>query len=541
MAGYEGLEAVVLTRPGLEPALRIAVTLCSAAALSLISTPVEWWWFHPVVYLPMFWVIRPDRPRANFAYGWLYGAAGVALLFRWIVDTIALFSNIPLIPAIGILVLFGSVFGSPWALVWAAQPALRARLGWGWVLAWPALVVVVDWVSSFLLLFPFQHGVTLYRVAPLWQLVSVTGIWGATFLVVAWNTAIAEAGYRWSEDRAFPWLPPMVAVGATAAIGLWGANRFTRIEEALRAAPTLRIAQLQSPHGMDWRMSHPPLEALEEWIALTRRVPKGSADVVVWPEAACPYDLNADPKAAKLVGDLAREGHFSIVVGSGARETEIEAATGKRRTRLFNTVYFIGDNGEIGGRYDKMVPLPFGEYLPFSESMPWLLGWVEGVGDFKAGATPTVWDSGKAKLASPICYEAILGRVCRLFGDPDLLINVTNDAWFGDTASPHQHAMLAAERATELGIPLYRSAYTGISMTVEPHGWIHAETDPFTEVSRIVTVRIGHVQTIYARFGDWFVGLCALGLTAGWGIDRARRRIASPSPSSGSRPDGPPA
>jgi apolipoprotein N-acyltransferase len=525
--------------PRVDTAVRIAVTLACAAVLSLISTPFEWWWFHPVVYLPMFWVIRPGKTRANLLYGWLYGAFGVALIFRWIVGTIVTFSHtFNLVTAFGVLCLFGAVFGSPWALVWAAWPELRARLGSWWVLAFPALLVVVDWISSFILLFPFQHGVTLYRVPTLWQLVSITGIWGPTFLVVVWNTSLAEGWLRWRAQRRAAWLPPAAVGAATAAIAVWGAARFTRIEKMLESAPALRVAQLQSAHGMQWRMSHDSSEAWDEWMALTQRLPPGSVDLVVWPEAACPYDLNADKRHAEALAQLARDGGFALVVGAGAREKQQDPQTGKVRWRLFNTVYFFGPTGQPPGRYDKMVPLPFGEYLPFSESMPWLLGWIEGVGDFKAGTTPTVWDSGKGRLASPICYEAILGRVCRLFDDPDLLVNVTNDAWFGDTASPHQHAMLAAERATELGIPMYRSAYTGKSMAVEPHGFIHAETTPFEETARIVTVRLGRVDTIYGRFGDWFVGVCALGLAGGYAADRVRRRAASSASTPSASGDG---
>jgi len=89
---------------------------------------------------------------------------------------------------------------------------------------------------------------------------------------------------------------------------------------------------------------------------------------------------------------------------------------------------------------------------------------------------------------------------------------VTNDAWFGDTSGPHLHAMLASARSTELGIPMFRSAYTGVSMVVEPHGKILYETNPFQRVNRIAQVRMASIPTLYRRLGDWFVTLCAAGL-----------------------------
>jgi apolipoprotein N-acyltransferase len=198
---------------------------------------------------------------------------------------------------------------------------------------------------------------------------------------------------------------------------------------------------------------------------------------------------------------------------------------GEVQTHVFNSVYWFGPDGEEVGRYDKMVPLPFGEYLPFGQHLPDLADAL-GIGDFRAGTEPVVFDTRFGRAASPICYEAILPGVVRRFGDVDLLITVTNDAWFGDTANPHQHAMLAAVRATELGIPVVRTAYTGISMVVEPHGAIHYETRPFEQVSRIVTVRNASVDTIYGRLGDWFVLLCALGLFGALGAAEVRRRSA---------------
>ena len=181
-------------------------------------------------------------------------------------------------------------------------------------------------------------------------------------------------------------------------------------------------------------------------------------------------------------------------------------------------------DGEVAGRYDKMVPLPFGEYLPLGETFPWLADLIQGPGSFRAGDAPVVFEGAKARMATPICYEAILGYVCRWYERPDLLVNVTNDAWFGQTAASPLHGMLAAIRAVELGIPLYRSAYTGLSFAAEPHGVIHSDTQLFEKVHRIITVRVTRFDTPYARYGDWFVALCVFGLVGALGAaGRARR------------------
>jgi apolipoprotein N-acyltransferase len=164
--------------------------------------------------------------------------------------------------------------------------------------------------------------------------------------------------------------------------------------------------------------------------------------------------------------------------------------------------------------YDKMVPLPFGEYLPLGTTFPWLADYIKGPGDFRAGTEALVFEMGGARLATPICYEGILGYLCDDFDSPDLFLNLTNDAWFGETSASDLHGMLVAIRAVELGVPVFRSTYSGTSFVVEPHGEIYAETKIFEPSHQVVPVRMATFDTPYRRFGDWFVWLCMLILAA---------------------------
>ena len=167
--------------------------------------------------------------------------------------------------------------------------------------------------------------------------------------------------------------------------------------------------------------------------------------------------------------------------------------------------------------YDKLVPLPFGEYIPFASTFPVLAEWIRGPGNFRAGTDPLVFDVGGVRFATPICYEGILSYVCARYPSPDLLINVTNDAWFGTGAASDLHGMLVMARAVEMGVPVVRSAYTGTSFVVVPSGRVYAKTPLFADVSDVVPLPRSTVSTVYARFGDWFVALCAIGLgLVGW-------------------------
>ncbi|MEQ1567226.1 MAG: apolipoprotein N-acyltransferase [Myxococcota bacterium] len=494
-------------------------TVLAAAALPLLAAPYDLHALHWIVYLPMFWALDPVDVRRNRRLAWLYGTVGVGLLFWWIVHTIVVFSPIPWFGAVPILGLFAAVFGAPYIALWPAVHPLRRVIGPWWVVVFPALEVVIEWVSMKVLLFPYQHGVSQYRFPYTWQLASVTGVWGLSYLVFLVNAALAEVLYRARESRPFPVGPVVGAAAAWVATVAFGAWRYSSVTERVEAAPVLKVAQLQSDKGMEYRMSHSPREAWNEWLAATQQIPPGAVDLVVWPEGASPYDLNETPGrrnlARELLSEEARRGGHQLVIGGGTRIREADAEMGEARTRVFNSVYVFDRDGTELGHYDKMVPLPFGEYLPLAKYLPRGLASGLNIGDFEAGTEPRVFDVGAAHLATPICYEAILPDTCRRFEGATLLVNGTNDAWFGDTASPHQHAMLAASRSIELGVPMIRSAYTGVSMVVEANGDIHDETEPFTAVSRPVQVHLASFETPYRRFGNWFVGVCLLVVVVG--------------------------
>ena len=242
---------------------------------------------------------------------------------------------------------------------------------------------------------------------------------------------------------------------------------------------------------------------------------------------------------------LAKRKNTEILVGAGSVEF-YEKGDGTWGFTAYNSTYFFDAFQSPAVRYDKMVPLPFGEYLPFTDYFPWIKEYIRGPGDFERGTVPLVYQGRSARFATPICYEAILPSVCNQYEDAELLVNVTNDAWFGDTSETWQHGMLTTFRSVELGIPLYRSTVTGTSFLVEPHGRVFHQTETFTAYNRIIPVRKGRVWTLYGAlvpYGlqDWLIWLCMLGLLGvvviGPWVRRRQADPVSPPGSAGSSPD----
>ncbi len=627
-------------------ALRVAVAVASAFLLSALVAPWGYYRLHWVAYLPMLWTLRRDTPRQNLWLALIYGTVAEALIFSWIPGTITLFSNLPVVVAWAVHALFAAVFGCPYFFVFGWLHRWRDRMGGLWILVLPAWLVVVEWLTMVFILFPYNQGVSQYREPWVWQIASVTGVWGVSWLVLFFNAAFAEGIFRAREGRPFPVRWAGAAVGVLMGVVGFGAWRYAMVEAYLTSSPVKHFFQVQSDHTMIYRLTHPKSETFGFWTQATSGLQPGEADVLVWPEGASPYDLNVGT-AIQLLWDLADDKQVDFIVGSGTRERDPDPSMDERqRVRIFNSVYFlsrtrrrlgeepatvVGDLAalEAGGcdldrghvftvmeafalselaaqqasacaeplsarlasmrenssvddealrqlaadesawsmlrmytavfdaplaedwfrrsrgearwhlreagcetgdcrfisarcskkdcdvypeapHYDKMVPLPFGEYLPLAETFPWLATVIQGPGNFRAGVDPVVFDADGLRIATPICYEGILGYVCDDYVGSDILVNVTNDAWFGSTAASDLHGMLVAVRAIELGKPIFRSAYSGVSFVVEPHGRIHDETELFKKVSRVVDVRLGSVWTLYSVLGDWFVALCML-------------------------------
>lgn len=505
---------------------RLAAALTSGLLLYVISPPMNLHFLHWVSFVPLLLVMREDDPRGNFMLGWLSGYAAVSTLFFWLAESIIRFSNIPAFLSLQVVHLFAFAVGLPYAIVFPLAPRLRRVFGVGWVFFLPAVQVAVEFVTP--ALFPYFQGVSQYRVAATWQLASVTGVYGVTYLVMLTNCAVAElilatrAGER----------PNLRALSAVVGLflgnigfGLW---RAAEVEAAVAAMPRIKVSQIQQGITMEERMQSSPGEAMMSWVKTTEQLRGEKVDLVIWPEGATPYD----PRIAKVgqrMTYLARYIDAPIVFGGGYVEEKTSPISGEPYYEQRNSIYLMSRQGELVTRYDKMVPLPFGEYIPGAETFPILREWIRGPGNFKAGEVPVVFslpDQPEITFTTPICYEAILSRLVRTqLSDGQLMVNVTNDGWFGDTSAPHQHAMLSAVRAVELGVPIVRIAYTGVSMRISPTGKIEDETEPFTDVLRVIETPVGRVPTVYSKIGDAYAWLNLAGVIAGFVL--FRRRVAA--------------
>jgi len=415
---------------------------------------------------------------AAFAIGWAFGMGYFLAGTYWI--------------GAPFLVEFDSFgWAMPLALVLfpaglALFPALAcagARLYWK--PGWPRIVVLaLAWTLAALLRGHIFTGLPWNLIGygftgspQLLQSVSVIGIYGLTLLAVLLSGAPAALGdVDPAASGARPWLFPALMVAVFALLFAGGALR-------LSGAPAAYV------DGVSLRIVHPNIDQIEKWkpenrnrilelmLDLSDRAvsPEHSgvadANVLIWPEVALPFLLLEDDNARSAIAALLPP-QTRLFTGAIIRE---KVAAGQP-AKFYNGLLVIDDTGALTGRYDKVHLVPFGEFLPFQEALEsiGLRQLTRLRGGFTPGPGPKVMAMEGLPPFSPlVCYEAIFpGAVTPPGARPAWLLNVTNDAWFGNSTGPRQHFQQARVRAVEEGLPLVRAANAGISAVIDPYGRI---------------------------------------------------------------------
>jgi apolipoprotein N-acyltransferase len=409
------------------------------------------------------------------------------------------------------------VLGLPAVL--AAFPAFGfalARLLWspgaGRLFAFAAALTVGEWLRGHLFTgFPWNSpGMALgQHLWPL-QAASVVGLYGLTLLACLIGAAPALLGTG-APGRS-RWPAPAAAGVALAVLLGHGALRVPG--EGLPALPDVHLRLMQPNLPQDAKFHPANRDAImRHYLGLSAGA-DGLAGIthLVWPESAFPFLLHRDPEALAWIADLLPPG-TTLITGAARMGDPLP---GEAAGRFYNAVQVVAHDGAILGAYDKTHLVPFGEYVPAPvEALIRAAGLREFVaipGGFSPAARRLpLAVPGLPPVAASVCYEAIFpGAVVAEGPRPSLILNVTNDAWFGATPGPHQHFAQARLRAVEEGLPLVRAANTGISAVVDPYGRVLQALPLGAEGVLDAGVPAALPATLYSRYGDRIVCLLLL-------------------------------
>jgi apolipoprotein N-acyltransferase len=468
-----------------------------------------------VAWVPLVVAMHRQTARRAGLLGWLAGLTMNVAGFFWLQNMLQTFSGFPA-PVCFLFVL----------VVCAYQGGRIGLLGWLYGRAsargWPAaLVFAAAFVASELcypLLFPWYYAATVHQVPVLTQLADVGGPILVGLVLVSANLALAEPLLARLERRR-----PSVAVLGTGAVTVafaccYGLLRIGAIDAATQAAPPVTVGVVQANMGlMEKRTAFD--EGLRRHIDMSRELENDQhVDFVVWSETSAMRAVRDDSYKQELRGGVGRLIGAPAIFGA----VIVKRVPDERQYVLYNSAVAADSTGTIGSRYDKQYLLTFGEYLPFGETFPVLYKWSPNSGHFTPGTSldPLMVEVGGAQhpVTTLICYEDILPRFTNdavRHADPELLVNMTNDAWFGDTSEPWEHLALAQLRAVEHRRYLVRGTNSGVSAVVDPVGRVVAKSGTFREQAISAPIHWMRSHTVYERIGDWPWLLASIAMAVG--------------------------
>jgi apolipoprotein N-acyltransferase len=486
------------------------------------------WPLAAIGLVPLLLSLAHVRWKTGFLFGWVAGMVHHLTLLYWTAYTMHVYGYLPWALTVPVLILFSaylSLYTGVFGVLAAGLGRHPTRLLVGAPVAWVALEYVRGHAFTG---FPWaQLGTSLHPWTHIIQVVDITGVYGLSGLLVLVNCALTILWRHVSKNDATAATTRRQAAAAVtaaavavAAVAGYGAWRIGDIDSRVENAPTVRVSVIQGNIDQAVKWDQAFLDAtLNTYVDLSLAAAERRPDLVVWPETATPYyyGRQKDMDAVVNAGIGKAGAHFLIGIPTYARKNG--------KYDYFNTAALIDPSGRLIGRYSKSHLVPFGEYVPLKRWLPFIGKMVAQVGDFTAGDPGVVLSWPGGAIGAQICYEVIFPALSRemVRNGADLLVNITNDAWFGRTGAPHQHAAMAAFRAVENRRAMARAANTGISGFVTPSGRLFDATGLFQTAQATADLPRLTLTTVYTRVGDVFAVGCLIG-TMLMAIHSAMRR-----------------
>jgi apolipoprotein N-acyltransferase len=487
--------------------------------------------------------LLPATPWQGFVLGYVCGILWFAGTCYWIFDTMHRYGGLPIPVAVLALILFcmyvglyHGMFGLLLALVAGkvggsktagSTTAGSKAAAWGasirrTLVAAPFLWVAVELARTRITAFPWDLlGYAQTGNFALTRIATFTGVYGLSFEIVLVNSVFAAAFLAAKKRR------KALLVAACAAVVILQAGQWL----APPPAATDHTALLVQPDipiqaGEMWTKEYFQ-STLRDLTAISLH-PAGEKtgqryDLIVWPESPSPFYTN-DPLFRDAVSELARQSGSWVVAGSigitpamhvtmnsGGGSSGGQSSAGQS-SQIFNSAALVSPQGEWVGRYDKVHLVPFGEYLPFPQVFAFAGGLTKEVGEFQRGASRTPLDTGGQRLGMFICYESIFPDEVRQgpLQGAQVLVNISNDGWYGDSGAWKQHLQQTQMRAIENQRWLLSATNTGMTASVDPYGRIVAATERKIRTALAAPYALSSSTSLYTRHGDWFAYLCAI-------------------------------
>ncbi|PLX86935.1 MAG: apolipoprotein N-acyltransferase [Desulfuromonas sp.] len=490
----------------------------SGLLLALAFPAPDWAFFAWFALVPLL-LVKEKRP---FASGFWAGIGFFTPLLYWLNIVMTTYGQLQPVFSLAahlMLVAYLSLFFA--AATWCST-RVEQRLNLPAVAVMPLFWVGLEYLRG-LLLSGFPWGLVGYSQHGLpWmtQAADLTGVYGVSALLLALNCTLAEMIRR--PRQRLSWLSAgVVALLLLGHLG-YGAWRYSPQRDERPQELTVGLIQGNIDQALKWAPGQRQ-QTVELYRRLSMEADASAPGLIIWPEAAVPFYLQDPGALSRQVRTLPTETDNYLLVGAPAYDRDPLNDT----VSYYNSAYLFSPQGVELGRSDKIHLVPFGEYVPLSGILTFVNRLVVGVGDFSPGTVRPLSMNGSA-LGVLVCYEAIFPELARDYvsNGSDLLVNITNDAWFGHSPASEQLLAMTRFRAIENRIWIARAANTGISALVAPSGRVTLRTPMFETLQVTGQVGLGAEKTFYTRFGDLLplgcLVLCCLLLVYSKRTDRRR-------------------
>lgn len=463
--------------------------------MSLAFPRADLYWLSWFMLVPLMYYTYQLTLHRALMCGMTFGMGFFAALLYWI----TIFGKFPWIALSIMEALFIAGF------VVTAKLIGSKLSSWGRLVLLPVLWVIFEWIRSLGMLgFSWGDiGYSQYKVLPVVQLASFTGIWGISFLLALSNAALANWAIERRNRRPLGSAHIQISLVLLIVMAVFFFGSAAVREQIAPEGRVIRAVIIQGNIGQTSREADWLIRSWDTYRNMTLSERKKDVDLVVWPEAVVPGCLGRDRYTQQRLSDLAGDVGAHLFVGGFDYDNY---------GNNYNTAFLIGPKSGILGKYAKVHLVPFGEFVPARGYIPFLRYYMVRSTTTSSGSGYNLLDTGSYKIGTAICFESAFAYTLRRMtaSGADLLCVITDDEWFGRTSAAEQHMIKSVFRAVENRRYILHGAATGISCIIDPQGRIIHKTGIFR--SGVVRGKVHTLsgKTFYTRYGDWLAGISVI-------------------------------
>lgn len=509
------------------------VLYCSlTGVMTFMAFPNAWspqlnlWWLMWISHIPVLYWLKGRSTKFGFYWGYLTGIIINAGGYYWIAELSQTFGGLPIWMGFIILMLHSLLVGFIWAVWGMLVCALSKRYTVQWVA--PTAMVCAEFFMP--RIFPAYMGNCQYPFLEIMQIADIFGMGAVTWILYRFNTELSEAVYRWRQKIRFERIHLqriIITVFLVVTPYIYGVIRIPQVDQAMQDAAKIKVGVVEADIGIlstesrSKRQNH--LLILQQ---MSQQLAQQGAELIIWSESAYRVRGFSTHTQKMPVTDLPLVDDYRIDLAEEVSRSDRSAplrgfktallfgASSYQRqkgqkTKRYNSAWLIDKESQVLGRYDKIYRLVFGEYIPLGETFPKIYNLLPyashtSKGESVHSLTLPREDGTQINLGILICYEGIIPEFNRglLDSNPDMLINITNDDWFGLSAERYLHFVLALPRAIESRRPMIRSTLTGVSAIIDANGRILDWTSPKDPEVLLGDIPLMRAPTLYMSIGD---------------------------------------